>query len=55
MWVDGNWEQLPQFPTTAPPAPKPEQVQPRNGFIWIAGHSEWSNGAYGWVEGRWER
>jgi hypothetical protein len=37
-----------------PPAARIETVQPRAGFIWIAGHWEWRDGSWEWVGGRWE-
>ncbi|HUS28689.1 MAG TPA: hypothetical protein VMZ53_09270 [Kofleriaceae bacterium] len=37
-----------------PPAARIEQVQPRAGFVWIAGHWEWRGSSWQWVGGRWE-
>jgi hypothetical protein len=42
-------------PTSAPPAPRDERVQPRAGFVWARGHYEWRNNAYTWIPGHWER
>jgi hypothetical protein len=42
-------------PTSAPPAPRAENTQPRAGFVFIRGHYEWRNNAYEWINGHWER
>jgi len=43
-------------PTSPPPAPRDENVQPRAGFVWVRGHYGWSaNNAYEWIAGHWER
>jgi hypothetical protein len=55
VWTPGGWEDLLPYPTKPPPAPREERVQPRRGFIWVAGHYDWRDGEYVWVEGSWER
>jgi hypothetical protein len=37
-----------------PPATRVEQVNPRVGFVWIAGHWEWRESGWVWFGGRWE-
>lgn len=43
------------YPVEAPPAPRVEDVAPRQGYIWIAGHWEWKGSRWNWLAGRWER
>jgi len=42
-------------PTSAPPAPREERVEARDGYIWARGHHEWRGNQYEWVPGHWER
>jgi hypothetical protein len=42
-------------PTEAPPPPRPEKVEARAGFVWIAGQWDWRGGKYEWTPGHWER
>jgi hypothetical protein len=39
----------------APPAPRPEAVQPRPGFQWVAGHWQLHHARWDWQSGHWER
>jgi hypothetical protein len=37
-----------------PPAPRVEAVPPpRSGYVWVAGHWGWRNGAHVWIPGHW--
>lgn len=42
-------------PSSAPPPPRDEAVQPRAGFVWARGHYGWANNGYEWIPGHWER
>lgn len=42
-------------PDQPPPAPRSERVRARRGFVWVAGHWDWQNGAWAWMAGHWER
>jgi hypothetical protein len=43
------------YPVEPPPAPQPEKVEARKGYVWVAGHYRWEGGGYRWVKGHWER
>ena len=53
--VDGDWEEVPLYPTAAPPPPRQEQIGARPGFTWVRGRWDWRNGNWDWVPGHWER
>lgn len=53
--VNGDWIDAPKFPTAAPPAPQPEKIGTRRGFIWVSGRWDWRNGDWAWTAGHWER
>ena len=36
----------------APPAPRHEHFDPRQGYVVVPGHWDWENGQHRWVEGR---
>jgi hypothetical protein len=38
-----------------PPPPRPVQVAPRSGYIYIEGRWNWQNGNWVWADGHWER
>src|SRR5580765_6938738 len=38
-----------------PPPPQVERVEPRRGWVWVAGNYEWRGGRYVWEPGHWER
>jgi hypothetical protein len=42
-------------PREAPPAPQPETVNSRPGFVFAPGHWDWREGKWVWVAGHWER
>ena len=40
----------------APPPERDEVVpEPRNGYVWVAGHWDWRNRRHEWVRGAWLR
>ncbi|HWM87340.1 MAG TPA: hypothetical protein VNO33_15920, partial [Kofleriaceae bacterium] len=42
-------------PSAPPPAPRPERIQSRRGYVWVGGFYRWRDGSYEWVAGHWER
>ncbi|MDQ3366099.1 MAG: hypothetical protein M3680_11800 [Myxococcota bacterium] len=63
MWIDGRWDRgsatpmtpSTQVPVQAPPPPREERYERRDGFVWARGHYEWRGGQYEWIPGHWER
>ena len=55
-WIGDRWDPAPvsPYPTSAPPALRPESVGYRQGSVWSPGHWDWRNGAWDWVAGHWE-
>jgi hypothetical protein len=37
--------------TTAPPAPRIEKYEVREGYVWVPGSWQWHNGKHEWVNG----
>src|SRR5258706_86057 len=53
--VDGDWDDLPQYPVAAPPTLRDERPTPRAGFVWARGRWDWKDGEWAWLDGHWER
>ena len=43
------------YPTAAPPPVQVENPGVKAGFVWVAGHWNWTNGNWAWQPGHWER
>src|SRR6185295_15020967 len=47
QWNADRWDDVPAYPTMAPPAPQPESMPaPRAGYLWVGGHYAWNDGQY---------
>ncbi|MEO8706425.1 MAG: hypothetical protein ABI867_40720, partial [Kofleriaceae bacterium] len=57
-FTDGDWiddaSPVAEYPTSAPPAPRPEAHPARVGQVWVNGKWTWKLGKWEWAAGRWE-
>jgi hypothetical protein len=53
--VEGEWFDVPLYPTAAPPELRIENPIARPGFMWVRGRWTWRDGEWAWLDGHWER
>lgn len=68
LWTNGGWQRntrsppivpprtppIYQGPRDAPPPPRDERIERRDGYVWVRGHHEWRGDRYEWIPGHLE-